>query len=346
MDEAKAVREHEVLDWENLEIYLRESLPELTGKMMVAQFHGGHANLTYLLRFGDKELVLRRPPFGVIAPGAHDMKREYRVLSKLHQHFSPAPRAYHLCLDEEIIGAMFVVMERRHGVLVRTGLPECFRGTRNVESRLAAAMVKAEADLHIIDVEKAGLTDMGKPEGFVQRQLAGWARRWELSETEQNTSMRFLFKKLSEEIPEPQAVSILHNDLKFDNCQFQPDDPDRVTSIFDWDMSTIGDPLIDFGTTLAYWPDKKKLGFPKLPTMLRGDFPDKSFLIKKYAEHTGFSMDQVSWYEAFSYGKTATIAQQLYKRFVDGDTKDERMAHFGYSAMALSSIAESIAKEL
>ncbi len=346
MDQANNVRPGEELDWERLEAYLRSVLPDVTGPMQVGQFHGGHANLTYLITFDKQDFVLRRPPFGKIAPGAHDMKREYRVLSKLYRFFPPAPRAYHLCEDESVVGARFVVMERRKGVVLRYELLDCFKQFENAEERLTIAMVQAEAALHKVDVEKADLTKLGRPVGFVDRQLAGWSQRWELSKTDDNEDMVQVFKTLSESVPEPQAVSIIHNDIKFDNCQFQPDNPDRVSSIFDWDMTTLGDPLIDLGSTLSYWPDPRLAQFKNLPVTLKGNFPDKSFLIRKYAEFTGFSMDQIAWYESFSYWKGAVIAQQLYKRFVDGATHDKRMAGFGASAKALASIARQICEEL
>ena len=253
MDNAKEVRKGENLDWDTLEKYLRAHIPDLKGEMSVGQFHGGHANLTYLIKFGDQELVLRRPPFGKIAPGAHDMKREYRVLSKLYKYYPQAPRAFHLCEDDAIIGAKFVVMERRSGVIVRYQLLDCFKTFDNAELRLTNAMIKALGDLHNIDVKDNELSDLGRPEGFLMRQLGGWSKRWELSKTEENIAMDELLGLLKSKVPQTQTISIVHNDIKFDNCQFQPDNPDLVSSIFDWDMTTLGDPLSDFGTTLSYF---------------------------------------------------------------------------------------------
>lgn len=338
MKDVHEVRPSEQLDWEKLEAYLKNAMPNLGGKMQVGQFHGGHANLTYLIKFGELELVLRRPPFGKIAPGAHDMKREYRVLSKLYRHFPQAPRAYHFCEDEEIVGAKFVVMERCKGVVVRYQLPEVFEGIENVEERLTDALVRTQAGLHKVDIEAADLTGLGKPEGFLQRQLAGWAKRWELSKTDENEQMDEVLQQLGRDIPSPQAASVIHNDLKFDNCQFQPHNPDEVTAVFDWDMATLGDPLVDFGSSLGYWPDEFFKGYD-LPVMLKGDFPDKNFVIEKYAEYTGFDLGRLPWYEAFAYWKGAVIAQQLYQRYVKGDTKDKRMAKFGKSAAVFAAIA-------
>ncbi len=339
MDLPKEIRKGEELDWALIETYLRDHLPLTEGAMEVAQFHGGHANLTYLIKFGATEYVFRRPPFGKIAPGAHDMKREYRVLSKLYQHYDPAPQAFHLCEDEELIGAKFVVMERRTGVVIRSEVLECFKPFENVENRLTVAMLKAQAQLHQLDIEACGLERLGKPEGFVKRQLKGWGQRWHLSKTEENPLMDQILEKLGAAIPQAQSASIIHNDIKFDNCQYQPDDPDQVTSIFDWDMTTLGDPLVDFGTTLSYWPDPYLAVFD-LPVMLKGNFPSKDFVIQTYRELTGYDLSDLGWYEAFAYWKGAVVAQQLYQRYVKGDSHDERMAKFGLTASSFAQLAQ------
>jgi aminoglycoside phosphotransferase (APT) family kinase protein len=341
LDQAKNIRKGEELNWEKLEAYLRQELPALTqGTMEVAQFHGGHANLTYLIKFGDQEMVLRRPPFGKIAPGAHDMQREYRILSRLHDHFAPAPRAHLLCTDSEIIGADFILMQRRNGVVVRYKLPACFVGMADVENRLSDALMKVCADLHLVDVEAAGLTELGRPEGFIDRQLRGWAKRWALSKTEENADMDRTMERLLEDVPAPQRVSIVHGDLKFDNCQFQPDDPDEVTSVFDWDMATLGDPLVDLAGLLSFWPDPE-LDPRRVPVLLAGDFPDKAYLKERYAAYSGLDLSRMDWYESFACYKTAVIAQQLYRRFADGATQDQRMAGFGETAKAMAALALS-----
>lgn len=338
LDNAAPIRPGEALDWEKLENYLRNEIPDLDGKMSVSQFHGGHANLTYLLTFGERQMVLRRPPFGKIAPGAHDMGREYKVLSKLNRFYSPAPQAYHLCEDDTIIGARFILLERRSGVIVRTKILDCFKGVTNAEERLTDALVKAEADLHRVDAAAAGLSNFGKPQGYLERQLAGWEKRWHLSKTEEHPAFDETIKLLKADMPQSQAISIVHNDFKFDNCQFQPDNPDRVTSVFDWDMATLGDPLLDFASTLSYWPDPFLKDLP-LPVLLSGNFPDKTYLIAKYQEYSGFSMERLPWYEALAYCRTAVIAQQLFQRFHKGATKDKRMAPFGKFAKILANLA-------
>ncbi|MEO0734465.1 MAG: phosphotransferase family protein [Bacteroidota bacterium] len=339
MQDYNAIRQGEELDWGALENYLREALPEVKGAFSVAQFHGGHANLTYLIRFGDQELVLRRPPFGKIAPGAHDMRREYKVLSTLNAHFPAAPRAFHLCTDPTVIGADFVVMERRTGIVIRTSLPDCFAETPKANVRLTDALMRCCADLHLVDTAAAGLSDLGKPDGFTARQLRGWEKRWHLSKTAEDENMDVLFAQLAEDIPVPQRVSIVHGDLKFDNCQFQPEDPDRVTSVFDWDMATLGDPLVDLAGLLSFWPDPR-LG--KMPAgFLQGDWPDKAYLKERYAEYSGLDLSRMAWYEGLAYAKTAVIAQQLYARYVAGATKDKRMEKFELAARAFAQLGRA-----
>lgn len=329
MTDYNAIRPGEELPWAPLENYLRDTLPDkCKGDFSVAQFHGGHANLTYLLRFGEQELVLRRPPFGKIAPGAHDMRREYRVLSKLNDVFAPAPKAFHLCEDHSVIGSDFVVMERREGVVIRKKLPVEFNDDLATKNRLTDALMRSCADLHLVDVAAAGLSELGKAAGFAERQLAGWTKRWNLAKISENEDMEWLASQLSKDIPTPQRVSIVHGDLKFDNCQFQSGEPDRVTSIFDWDMATLGDPLIDIAGLLTYWPDPYLVKM--MPTVfLQGEWPDKDYLRQRYAEYSGLDLSRMNWYEAFAYFKTAVILQQLYTRYQNGATKDARMAQFG-----------------
>ncbi len=340
LDGPKPIRQGEELDWSALESYLRDHI-DVEGPMYVAQFHGGHANLTYLVSFGEQDLVVRRPPFGKLAPGAHDMWREYKVLSKLYKIFEPAPRAFHLCEDHNVIGSDFIVIECRSGVVLRTKVLDCHKEFDRVEQRLTNALITAETDLHMVDYDAADLSNLGRPEGFLLRQLKGWSKRWELSKAGNTEEMDLLLRRLSDDMPRTQRVSIVHNDIKFDNCQFQPHDPDRVTSIFDWDMCTLGDPLTDFGTTLSYWQEPFFEDL-KLPVMLHGDFPSKSYLIEKYANMTGLDMGRMNWYEAFAYWKGAVIAQQLYARYLMGDSTDDRMAKFGVTAGAFAKYGLSI----
>jgi len=342
MESAKEVRKGEALDWDSLESYLKKAMPDLQGRMKTAQFHGGHANLTYLVDFDGRELIVRRPPFGKIAPGAHDMKREFRVLSKLYRTYPRAPRAFHFCEDDNVIGSPFVVIERRRGVVVRSHVLDCHTSFENVEMRLVDAMIKAMAELHLVDYVEAGLEGLGKPVGFVERQVKGWAKRWELSQLEEDENMTVVIAKLKAKIPIAQRASIIHNDIKLDNCQFQESNPDEVSSIFDWDMCTLGDPLIDVGTTLSYYPNEHNKKFKSLPIQLKGDFPPKAFLLEKYEEYTGLNTENIAWYEAFANMKGVVVAQQLYARYKQGASTDPRMEAFGAAAKDLAVVARAV----
>lgn len=309
---------------------LADVLPAADGPLTVLQFPNGSANLTYLLRLGDHELVLRRPPMGQIAPGAHDMKREYKVLSRLWRPFDRAPRAYLFCDDPAVLGADFFVMERRRGEVVREGLPASMRAHPEVGRRIAFALVDAMADLHALDPSACGLADLGRPEGFVERQVSGWAKRWELSKFDDSpAAMDEIRQRLVGRLPAMSRVSIVHNDLKLDNCQFDPADPDRVVSIFDWDMTTLGDPLIDLGTLLNYWPDpsdSEATGRGTRPGLARMGLPPRAEIAARYAARSGADVAAVPWWEAFALWKTVVVVQQLHRRWVRGESTDPRMA--------------------
>jgi aminoglycoside phosphotransferase (APT) family kinase protein len=374
LPEVAPVRPGQVLDWAALEAWLTPRLIESTGgappgtgaarasgapraagvagaarasgPIEVLQFPNGAANLTYLLRIGSHELVLRRPPFGQLAPGAHDMKREYKVLSRLWRRFDRAPRAYLFCDDPAVLGADFFVMERRQGEVVRGVVPASMRGHPDVGRRIGLALVDAMADLHRLDPGECDLADLGKPQGFVERQVTGWAKRWELAKFDPAPPlMDELSARLVRAMPPLSRVSIVHNDLKLDNCQFDPADPDRVTSIFDWDMTTLGDPLIDLGTLLNYWPDPQdpawtdRASHPGLGQM---GLPTRADLVARYAARTGFDVSAAPWWEAFALWKTAVVVQQLHRRWVRGESTDPRMATIADRIPALAESARAV----
>ncbi|HET6471504.1 MAG TPA: phosphotransferase family protein [Pseudomonadales bacterium] len=330
-DETADVRPDEVMDWDTVAAYLRGRVDGAEGPMRVRQFPGGSANLTYLITFdapdGPHEFVLRRPPLGPVAPGAHDMAREHKVLSRLYAPYPRAPRSYHLCTDESVIGAKFIVVERRTGVVIRDRFPDAMLEHPRLAERATYALVDAMAELHNVEPAAHGLADLGKPDGFAQRQVDGWASRWELAKDKDVPLVYEIHRRLNASVPKPSRVSILHNDLKFDNCQYQTHDPDRVTSIFDWDMATLGDPLFDLGTLLGYWSettDPAPRG--QRPTGAGDPFPTRAQITRRYAETTGIDMRHVNWYEAFALWKTTVVVQQIYIRFARGQTKDARFA--------------------
>jgi aminoglycoside phosphotransferase (APT) family kinase protein len=348
--DAAPVRPGEHLDWVSLEAHLRANITELDGEFQPLQFPNGSANLTYLLRFGDTELVLRRPPFGTVAPGAHDMKREYRVLSRLWQVFDRAPRAYLFCDDHSIVGSDFVVMERRTGEVIRGEVPATMAGHADVGRRVAFALVDAMADLHLLDPADVELSTLGRPDGFVQRQVEGWHTRWDLVRPDDGPAeMDTLPDRLAATMPEPTRVSFVHNDLKLDNCQFHADDPDHVTTIFDWDMTTLGEPLVDLGTLLNYWPDPSDppdAGRVSHQGLIDLGLPARAEITARYAERTGIDTETARWYEAFAQWKTGVVIQQLHRRWERGESTDPRMEIIADRLPLLAATASRLLDEL
>jgi aminoglycoside phosphotransferase (APT) family kinase protein len=314
----------------------------------VRQFAGGHANLTYLLRFGEgegaPEYVLRRPPLGPVAPGAHDMAREHRVLSRLWRAFPPAPRALLFCAESEVVGAPFFVMERRHGVVVRGAVPARFGGGADpaANRKLAEVVIDSLVDFHAADPGRAGLGDLGHPEGFLRRQVEGWAGRCERARTEPDPLADELARWLVAELPGSPPPTLLHNDWRLDNLAVAVDDPGRCVAVYDWDMCTRGDPLADLGTLLAVWhePDEAP-GFPSaMPVHLPG-FLGRAEAARRYAERSGRDLAALDYYVVFGTFKMGVVLQQIYFRFARGQTRDARFAGMGAGARALFRLADA-----
>ncbi len=340
------IRQGEEFDQAKVEAYIRERVPDLDGAMEVEQFPGGHANLTYCLRFGEREMVLRRPPLGPIAPKSHDMGREYRVLSKLADHFAAAPHAYLFCEDAEIIGAPFILMERRKGIVVRFRVPEEIDRHQDGRRRMSFSLIDVMADLHSIDYARIGLADLGKPDGFVERQVHGWKGRWDRAKNVEMPLFDELYDWYVANMPKSQYSSLVHNDLKLDNIMIDPDDPEHVVAILDWDMTTLGDPLIDLGTLLCYWAepgDPESRGATSVVTSQEG-FPTRAELSQRYADRRGIDVTSVNWYESFGLWKTAVVLQQIYIRYVRGQTQDARFKILGERIPALVQVAGEVAK--
>ncbi|MGQ0483157.1 MAG: phosphotransferase family protein [Pseudonocardia sp.] len=342
------VREGDQLDWTAIGDWLRDAVPELSGPLEVLQFPHGRANLTYLIEMDGRRMVLRRPPFGIIAPGAHDMRREFRVLSRLWRVYDRAPRAYAFTDDHAIAGADCFVMEFRDGEVIRDRLPDSMRDYDQLGPRLQFALTDAMADLHLVDPAACDLADLGKPDGFVARQVAGWSRRWELAAPQDaEPLMTVLGERLAATMPTTRVHGIVHNDLKIDNCQFDAAAPDRVKSVFDWDMATLGDPLIDLGTLLQYVPEPGDpltvIGGVRYPPEL--ELPRRAEIARRYAERTGFDVSDITWYLAFARWKTATIYQQLANRSLRGESQDGRNAELGDVVPTLARSAQRVLDE-
>ena len=350
--DANAVRSGEQLDWSQLIAWLREHLParqirglDLARDPEVAQFPGGHSNLTYLVRFGDAEIVVRRPPFGPVPPTAHDMAREFRWLSAMHCVFPLAPEPYLLCEDARVIGSVFYAMERRRGIVVRTEEPPAL-ATSAARRRLSESLIDTLADLHAIDVYAQGLGTLGKPAGFVERQVRGWSDRWHRSQTTPLPEMDALAEWLRDHLPGDPAPSVVHGDFKLDNVMLDDHDTGRIVAVFDWEMSALGDPLVDLGILLAYWsPTAPPEQRDALTTIThRPGYLMPQELVARYAWRSGRDVSNIRYYETFALFKIAVVIQQIYYRYVRGQTTDSRFATFdarvAYLARHASHLAE------
>ncbi len=332
------IREDERLELDVLEPWLRDNLGGASGSLRVRQFGGGHANLTYLLDFSGREFVLRRPPLGPVAPSAHDMKREHRVLSRLWRSWDLAPRSFVLCTDTSILGCAFHVMERREGFVLRATNPERTRDNPDLCRRIGEMTADVLASFHQVDPAEVALDGLGRPEGFIERQIAGWAQRWEAALDDDAPDAGSVVSWLMGETPAPVATTLVHNDYKLDNILVSREDPAVPVAVLDWDMCTRGDPLLDLANLLTYWSEhgdsERWRTAVYMPTDAPG-FPTRRELVERYAEKTGFDVSRISWYEVFVHFKTAVIVQQIYIRYLKGQTRDSRFAIMGDRVKAL-----------
>ncbi|HYN84375.1 MAG TPA: phosphotransferase family protein [Pyrinomonadaceae bacterium] len=350
--DTRPVRESERLDWDALADYLRGRLAaavegfDSDAPMEAEQFPGGHSNLTYLLRFGAQEFVLRRPPFGPVPPRAHDMAREFRILAALNPVFPLAPKPFLLCEDASVAGATFYVMERRRGLVVRNTEPPELDGRPEERRRASAALVDALAELHSIDIAEHKLDTLGRPSGFVQRQVRGWAERWHGSQTDEVPAMDALAAWLAERLPEdPPRPTLVHGDYKLDNVMLDASDVGRVVGVFDWEMAAVGDPLVDVGILLGYWvhtATEEARDTVATVTHHEGWFRREE-LLERYAARTGFDLAGVRFYEVFAVFKLAVVLQQIFYRYRRGQTDDPRFAALGPRVEWLARIAASLA---
>jgi len=366
--DSTAVRAGEELDVAALKRYLREKLAVESSqigsdaKLEIEQFPGGHSNLTYLIRFGDREFVLRRPPVGPVAPTAHDMPREYKLLSVINPHFPLAPKPVLLCEDASVIGVPFYLMERRRGFIVRFDLPTQLAESVDLRRWLSEAVVDTLVALHAVDIQSSGIVQIGRPGGFVTRQVRGWTDRWRRSQTSELAEMDQVVQWLVDRTPPESdasetAATIVHNDFKLDNLMLDEHDPARVVAVLDWEMCTVGDPLVDIGLLLTYWTMKGTKGSEK-GTGPTGD-PNRSLravthgpgwltraeIIDRYQTHTGRDLSRIAFYETFARFKIAVVIQQIYFRYVQGQTQDERFRNFDELVRELAQEALELAQE-
>jgi len=329
LDHPAAIRSGEELDVARLEPFLRSHFPDETGALKIRQFPSGHSNLTYSLHLGTKELVLRRPPFGSKVKSAHDMSREFRVLSKLHAVYGPAPEVLLYCDDASVIGAPFYVMQPIHGVILRRHLPPGLDFPAETARHLSESFIDNFIRLHRVDYAAAGLSDLGKPDGYLERQVRGWTERYYGSKTHDYAEVEKISAWMLQHMPVTSAVSLIHNDYKYDNVVLDSTDITKIVGVLDWEMCTIGNSLSDLGAVLAYWidaTDPEELDQNRWgPTNYPGSFTREE-IVHYYARKTGCDASQIAFYLTFARFKLAVIVQQIYYRYHQGLTKDERFA--------------------
>jgi len=347
--EVAPIRAGEEIDARALGAYLRGKVEGAEGGVTVEQFPGGHSNLTYLVRAADREYVLRRPPVGPVAPKAHDMAREFRVLEAVHPVFPPAPRVYVLCEDPAVIGVTFFLMERRHGVVLRRDVPPEFAHAAGFPRKTSEGFIDCLAQLHAIDIERHGLFTLGRPDGFLDRQVRGWTDRWERAKTEELPGMDRLVRWLADRLPASATPTLVHNDFKLDNIMLDARNLGRIEAVLDWEMATVGDPLVDLGCTLCYWTqagDPEMRGGSLSGVTAEPGWHTRAELVARYAEKAGRDVSALGYYEVFGLFKLGVILQQIYFRFHRGQTRDERFRDFHLRVRGLMRAAVELAERL
>ncbi len=344
IDSSRPTRPGEELDTQRLSDYLFSHLPDLSGSLSVEQFPAGFSNLTYLIRVGDRELVLRRPPVGAKIKSAHDMGREFKILSHLRPVYKKVPRPLVFCEDLSVLGVPFYVMERVRGVILRAQLPPGVLLTPDTMRKLSDSFIRSLVEIHAVDCEAAGLSDLGMVKGYVKRQVDGWTHRYYNARTDDVPEIDSLAKWLAENVPaDSERGALIHNDYKYDNLVLSPDDISQVVAVLDWEMATIGDPLMDLGTTLGYWVDAdddevwKQYAFGI--TSLPGSF-SRAELLDQYQKLSGRDVSNVVFYYAYGLLKIAVIVQQIYFRYKQGFTKDKRFAQLDKLVKACGTTAK------
>lgn len=338
LDQPANIRTGEELDAAELEPYLRQKFPNESGDLQIRQYPSGHSNLTYAIRLGERELVLRRPPFGSKVKSAHDMGREFRVLAKLHAVYAPAPEVLAFCDDESILGAPFYVMQPIHGVILRKNLPPEIKLSPGKARQLNESLIDNLIALHHVDYTAAGLSALGKPEGYLARQVRGWIERYHNSKTHEYPEVEKISQWMQANMPATQSITLIHNDYKFDNVVLDASDLTKIKGVLDWEMCTIGDPLTDLGTTLAYWvnrtdPEELKQNLSDVTTQ-EGSLT-RAEVAQHYAQKTDSDITHIAFYLTFARFKLAVIVQQIFYRYHQGLTQDPRFAPLPARVIAL-----------
>ncbi|MCG8670166.1 MAG: phosphotransferase family protein [Pseudomonadales bacterium] len=341
IDQAQSIREGEELDAAVIDQWLKSQVEGLEGEPTIKQFPGGSSNLTYLISYSNRDLILRRPPFGTKAKSAHDMGREYRVMSGLKPVYPYVPNMVAHCTDESVLDCEFYAMDRIKGIIPRKELPEGIDLNEEQVAELCRAVVDRLIDLHKIDYQAAGLESLGKGWGYVDRQIEGWSKRYINAKTDDVPGYEKVMEWLDQNRREQVAVCVVHGDYRFDNVVLNPDNPADVIGVLDWEMATLGDPLMDLGNTLSYWieaNDPPPMHMMRLqPTHLKGMMTRKE-VFDYYCDKMGFADADYTFYRVYGLFRVAVILQQIYYRFYHGQTKDQRFSVYGQVVMMLEQL--------
>jgi len=341
VDQAREVRDEDRFDVGQLDAFLKQRIAGLHGQPTIRQFPGGASNLTYLIAYGERELVLRRPPAGVKAKSAHDMLREAQVMAALKPHYPLVPAILATCDDPAVLGCDFYVMERQRGIILRRELPPDLGLDTDGVRKLCLGFIDKLVQLHQVDATLPGLAGIGKGNGYVARQVRGWSDRWHAALTEGTDACEDVLAWLADKQPAREtAICVIHNDYRFDNVVLDPENPLAIVGVLDWEMSTLGDPLMDLGGSLAYWvqadDDAVFQSFRRQPTQVEGMLTRRE-VVDYYGERTGWSVGNFDFYEVFGLFRLMVIIQQIYRRFVLGQTTNPQFAGFGQAVAYMGS---------
>ncbi len=328
--------------------FFRERVPGADAALSFELISGGRSNLTYLVRGGGREWVLRRPPLGHVLPTAHDMAREFRVLSGIAMTDVPAPRPIALCEDASVNDYPFYVMTYTPGVVLQDSVPPGFAEAPEDRRRISEALVRTLVDLHAVDYATVGLGDFGRPEGYLERQVRRWSQQWEGNRTSEVPEIDELIRRLGRALPKSPAPTIVHGDYRLGNMALDPGDPGHIVAIFDWEMATLGDPLADLGYTLIYWTEPGEGTGPgatggMLPITAQPGFLRRADLVRDYAKRSGRDIEAIDFYQVLALYKLAVISEGIYKRFRLGQTLGKGFEGMARSAPGLASRALRIA---
>ncbi|WP_277370597.1 phosphotransferase family protein [Rhodococcus rhodochrous] len=350
-DNARTVREEDAFDVDAVAAWLTQAAG-ITGVPEVRQFSGGASNLTYLLRYPDRDLVLRRPPAGAKPSSGHDMAREYRIQSMLAPVYPYVPTMVGLCTDHSVLGSDFYVMDRVPGIILRTNPPTQLDLSEADTRTLCLRIVDLLVELHGIDPESAGLSELGRGSGYVARQVAGWTSRYAKARTDNVPDFARVTGWLAARQPQDVAQTVIHGDFRLDNIVLDENDPLKPVAVLDWELATIGDPLMDLGSSLAYWvqadDDDMLLLTKRQPSDLPGMLTRQE-IVEYYSERTGLPVDGWGFYEVFGLFRLAVIAQQIYYRYHHGHTTNPAFKDFwivvGYLESRCSALINRYEKE-